>query len=56
MNLKNLYLFFFLFAPLAGKFKEQTHSKSDQELQNVNMLFFITGFLVCFQVKDYNTQ
>lgn len=41
-------LFFLLFTTLAGKFKEQTWNKSDHELQNVNMLFFITGFLVCF--------
>lgn len=47
LNLKSLWLFF-LFTPLAGKFKEQTHNKSDHELQNINMLFFITGFLVCF--------
>lgn len=51
LNLKRCFGFLFFFpssTPLAGKFKEQTHNKSDRELQNVNMLFFITGFLVCF--------
>lgn len=32
---------------LAGELKEQTHNKSDCELQNANMLFFTTEFLVC---------
>lgn len=47
-SLTSKKFFFFSSTPLAGKFKEQTHNKSDRELQNVNMLFFITGFLGCF--------
>lgn len=49
LNLKCLWLFFFFsLHTISWKFKEQTHNKSDHELQNVNVLFFITGFLVCF--------